>query len=194
MTPRRALLCLSDPAVAAAVAERLLLDGIDIVTAAPDADPDATVRRALESGGLDVVVTDLVSPEPRPFIGTDPTVWFAEVSTALSRPFFLLRSATVALTAGSDARIVLVGNGWAAAADTNSTAASSVQGAGVALVKTLARDLGPHGITVNEVSAPTSSPAPSRAIAAAVSYLVSPLAGATTGQVLTVGTGGELRP
>ena len=88
---------------------------------------------------------------------------------------------------------MLVGAGWTPTGRPGGTAGSAVEGAVVALVKTLARDLGPAGITVNEVVVPAGQDDP-EGVARAVGYLSSPAAGAVVGQLLTVGAGGELRP
>ena len=71
------------------------------------------------------------------------------------------------ISRSADARIVVVGSGWSATELPGATATAAVQGALVALVKTLARDLGPRGITVNEVSVPENVTATPRALAAA---------------------------
>ena len=58
----------------------------------------------------------------------------------------------------------------------------------------LARDLGPDGVSVNELVADPASPRSPEVVAAAVSYLCSDPAGAVVGQLLTLGRGGALRP
>lgn len=182
---RTAVLSLAEGAVRQRVAARLELDG-SIVTDAAELDDDATI---------DAVVLDIRSPSPRRFLENDPAEWFAGVYSALTSPFQLIRSATPALSRSGNGRIVLIGRGWSATGDADSTASAAVHGAAIALMKTLARDLGPAGITVNEVAVPSDpTEADAAAVAAAVGYLVSPLAGATTGQILSVGRGGELRP
>jgi short-subunit dehydrogenase len=99
-----------------------------------------------------------------------------------------------ALRKSGDGRIVLLGSGWSTADRPASTAASAAHGAVVALTKTLARDLGPEGITVNEVVSDSTEPPTPEAVAAAVAYLCGPAAGAMVGQLLTLGSGGALRP
>lgn len=56
----------------------------------------------------------------------------------------------------------------------------------------LARDLGPDGVSVNELVADPASPPSPEVVAAAVSYLCSDPAGAVVGQLLTLGRGGSL--
>jgi NAD(P)-dependent dehydrogenase (short-subunit alcohol dehydrogenase family) len=206
VTTRNALVALSDATQVERVVERLAGDGINValvgdatvpgaaLVVAPHERSTAVARVAKEFGSLDILVTDVVSPAPRRFTESDPADWFSAVHSALSLPFSLIRAAVHELTGGTDARIVVVGHGWASSDDEDSTASAAVQGAAVALVKTLARDLGSAGITVNEVTIPTDPASYAGAIASAVGYLVSPLAGATTGQILTAGSGGEIRP
>ena len=75
-----------------------------------------------------------------------------------------------------------------------SPAAAAAQGALVALTKTLARDLGPDAVAVDQVvTDPEDPPAPA-VVAAAVSYLCGETAGSVVGQLVTLGRGGQLRP
>ena len=90
--------------------------------------------------------------------------------------------------------MVVVGAGWLPTSVPRATAAAAAHGAVVALVKTLARDLGSQGISVNEVVLHPLEPARPEAVARAVSYLAGPHGGAVTGQLVTLGPGGELRP
>jgi NAD(P)-dependent dehydrogenase (short-subunit alcohol dehydrogenase family) len=89
---------------------------------------------------------------------------------------------------------VFPGGGWTAATARTRRPPAAVQGALVALTKTLARDLGPDGVSVNELVADPASPPSPEVVAAAVSYLCSDPAGAVVGQLLTLGRGGSLRP
>jgi NAD(P)-dependent dehydrogenase (short-subunit alcohol dehydrogenase family) len=112
----------------------------------------------------------------------------------LTPAFRAARSAVPALRRSPAGRIVLVGAGWLPADRPDSTAAATVHGALVALTKTLARDLGPDGITVNQVVVDPVEPADPATVAAAVAYLCRPEAGAVVGQLLMVGRGGPVRP
>jgi len=207
-TPRAgtALLSLPPHIDAAAIVARLIADGLRVavigaeVTGAdlilpPATDPEAAVHRVeQELGQISVLITAPGSPPRGRFADCSPSEWLAGVNTALFPAFALVRAATPALTRAGGGRIVLVGTGWSATDLPDATATAAVQGALIALVKTLARDLGPRGITVNEIALPPGVTSASRALAAAVGYLTGAHGEAMIGQVLTLGSGGEVRP
>lgn len=143
---------------------------------------------------LDLLVVDTPVPPTGGFLGSDLQQWYGDVFAAVSRPFLAVRAAAPALRRAGDARVIVIGAGWLPTSVPRSTAASAAHGAVVALVKTLARDLGPQGISVNEIVLHPLEPANPADVARTVSYLAGPHAGAVTGQLVTLGTGGELRP
>lgn len=209
--PRVALVDLVDPEFAEVVVARLVADGMRVAIIGEPvpgaqlvlprsvspvaAELTAAVARIEQQlGTLSVLVCAAGTPPRGRFASTPAPDWFAGVSQALFAPFALIRAAVPALSRTDDARIVVVGSGWSATELAEATATAAVQGALVALVKTLARDLGPRGITVNEVAVPEDAPAGPRALAAAVGYLTGPRAGAMIGQIITAGSGGEVRP
>ena len=180
MGGRTALVSGADEALWAALEERLADDGITVVD------------RPGEQ--LDVLVHRVGVPAPAAFVGADPLAWHRRVMAELTPAFRAVRDATPALRRSRGGRIVLVGAGWLPADRTDSSAAAAVHGALVALTKTLARDLGPAGTTVNQVVVDPADPARPGTVAAAVAYLCRPDAGAVVGQLLTVGRGGPVRP
>ena len=143
---------------------------------------------------LDVLVHVVGVPASSNLVGADPLSWYSAVMAELTPAFRAVRAAVPSLRRSSAGRIVFVGAGWFPADRPGSTAAAAVHGALVALTKTLARDLGPEGIAVNQVVADPAHPADAAAVAAAVAYLCRPEAGAVVGQLLTVGRGGPIRP
>lgn len=205
---RIALVALQDPAQRKVVVARLTADGVRVAVlgqpvdgAVLTVDPGeamASVQRVEdELGALSLLICDAAPPASARFVDTDPADWFAGVQRSMFVPFALIRAAVPALRRAGDSRILLIGNGWGAAQLADSTALAAVQGGLVALMKTLARDLGPDGIIVNKIALPAQSldqPALASALAAAVSYLAGPNGGAMAGQILTLGRGGELRP
>jgi NAD(P)-dependent dehydrogenase (short-subunit alcohol dehydrogenase family) len=192
MTTRAALVQGTDDAVTEALVRRLTADGFRVTVTDPGSEePDAAVA---EIGSLDAVVCAVGQPPRALFPGADPQEWFRGVMATLTPAFRLVRAAVPALRKSDGGRIVLLGSGWSTGDRPASTAASAVHGAVVALTKTLARDLGPEGITVNEVVCDGAEPPAPEAVAAAVSYLCGPTAGAMVGQLLTLGSGGALRP
>ncbi|SEL61843.1 3-oxoacyl-[acyl-carrier protein] reductase [Blastococcus sp. DSM 46786] len=180
MAGRTALVSGADPGLQRALAGRLAVDGLALA--------DDLGER------LDALVHVVAVPPPAPFVGADAGRWSASVMGELTPAFRAVRAAAPALRRSPSGRLVLVGAGWFPADRADGTAAAAVHGALVALTKTLARDLGPDGVTVNQVVVDPASPADASGVAAAVSYLCSPAAGATTGQLVTVGRGGPLRP
>jgi NAD(P)-dependent dehydrogenase (short-subunit alcohol dehydrogenase family) len=192
MTTRAALVQGTDDAVTEALVRRLTADGFRVTVTDPGSEePDAAVA---EIGSLDAVVCAVGQPPRALFPDADPQEWFRGVMATLTPAFRLVRAAVPALRKSDGGRIVLLGSGWSTSDRPASTAASAVHGAVVALTKTLARDLGPEGITVNEVVCDGAEPPAPEAVAAAVSYLCGPTAGAMVGQLLTLGSGGALRP
>lgn len=142
------------------------------------------------SGPLNVTVCELISPAAGTF--SDTPDWARLVADSVAAPFQQVRQVLPQLRRGTDARVIFVIDGWRAAAQPGSTAAVAANGALIALVKTLARDLGDDGITVNAIARDATDN--SSGLPRAISYLASPLAGALTGQILTLGSGGEIRP
>lgn len=180
MADRSALVSGTDPVLLRSLTERLAADGISVV-AGPGSE-------------LDVLVHAVRLPESGSFVGADAGGWYRAVMAELTPAFRAVRDAVPALRRSDAGRIVLIGAGWLPGDRHGNTAAAAVHGALVALTKTLARDLGPDGITVNEVVVDPDAPADPSAVAAAVSYLCRPDAGAMVGQLLTVARGGPLRP
>jgi NAD(P)-dependent dehydrogenase (short-subunit alcohol dehydrogenase family) len=180
MAGRSTLVSGADPALRRALAGRLAADGATLVDEAGER--------------LDALVHVVGSPAPAPFVGTDAGLWSDTVMAGLTPAFQAARAAAPALRRSGSGRLVFVGAGWLPADRADATAAAAVHGALVALTKTLARDLGPDGVTVNQVVVDPGDPADPAAVAAAVSYLCGSAAGAVTGQLLTVGRGGPMRP
>jgi len=203
--PRVALVSLGADAERSAVVAALTRAGVRVavlgtavagsdlaVPLGDDAAAVAAVEREL--GGIDILVVGAATPAPSAFVDADVTQWMTSVHEAISAPFRLMRATAPALRRAGDGRMVLVGAGWGAAGTVNGTAGASVHGALIALTKTLARDLGPDGVLVNEIVVQPGSGPDTGALAAAVVYLASPAGSAVVGQVVTLGRGGEVRP
>ncbi|MGR7025138.1 SDR family oxidoreductase [Geodermatophilus sp. URMC 62] len=194
MAGRNALVRCDAAAVSEALVARLTADGLRVTVVPPGADPDGAVADAARDGGLDVLVCAVARPPEAAFPRADPARWYAGVTVCLTPAFRLARAAAPALRRSGAGRLVFLGGGWTAVDRPRTTAAGAVEGALVALTKTLARDLGPDAVTVNEVVTDPAAPPSPAVVAAAVSYLCGEAAGSVVGQLLTVGRGGPLRP
>ncbi|MCE0488276.1 SDR family oxidoreductase [Ornithinimicrobium sediminis] len=179
---RTALVELEDAAIVESVVGALHLDGYEVYDSGSDLPST-----------LDLLVVDTPVPPAGDFLESDVQRWYDDVRAAVSRPFRLVHAATPALRRSGDARVVVLGSGWIPTS-LRASAAAVAHGAVVGLVKTLARDLGPQGITVNEVVLHPFDPPRPEDVARTVAYLGGTHGGAITGQLITLGSAGELRP
>jgi 3-oxoacyl-[acyl-carrier protein] reductase len=197
---------------AGAEAEFVLGDLADVTVA------DALVAQAVARfGGLDVLVSNAGFADRTTFADVTDAAMTRSVEAIQGAFFRLARAATPQLKAGRDARVVAVSSFVAHAFRTDTTvfAASAAAKAAVeALVRVLAIELAPSGVTVNAVvpgfirkdpgahaaidperlrqqvaSVPLGRVGLPDEVAAAIAFLVSPAAGYITGQALHVNGG-----
>jgi 3-oxoacyl-[acyl-carrier protein] reductase len=225
---------LSAPGVALLIHTRKNRDGAERVAAEAHAAgaeaefvlgdlADATVADALVAqavarfGGLDVLVSNAGFADRTTFADVTDAAMTRSVEAIQGAFFRLARAATPQLKAGRDARVVAVSSFVAHAFRTDTTvfAASAAAKAAVeALVRVLAIELAPSGVTVNAVvpgfirkdpgahaaidperlrqqvaSVPLGRVGLPDEVAAAIAFLVSPAAGYITGQALHVNGG-----
>lgn len=157
-------------------------------------EPEALQRIEQELGPIASLacVTDV--PGTAPFVGSEIDEWSAMVRDALTRPFQMIRASQPSLRRSGSGHIVLIGAGWLPSGRRERTAAAAVHGGLVALVKTLGRELGRDGIAVNEIVFDPDNPPPAAVVADTVAYLCGPYAQAVVGQLVTIGSDGEVRP
>lgn len=168
---RVALLAGLAPAVADATASRLAAAGLHPLTAAADAH--AAVLAALERGSLDVAVCGTGPHPTAPFhepTGEEPPVTAAALR-AVVPAMRRLAEAELADGEARPRRIVLLAPAAFASGTPGESAAAAAGGAAVGLARTLARELGPHHITVNTVLAGNLDPGPQDGVAEAVRQL-----------------------
>jgi 3-oxoacyl-[acyl-carrier protein] reductase len=116
-------------------------------------DIDRAIARAADLlGGLDGLVVNAGPPPARTFADSDDAVWDEAIDLVLRSAVRLIRAATPYLEASGRGRIVVL-TGYGIREPQSVLVASEATRAGVAVVaKALATDLGPAGITVNNIA------------------------------------------
>jgi NAD(P)-dependent dehydrogenase (short-subunit alcohol dehydrogenase family) len=170
-------------------------------------------------GAVDVLVANAAAMEMGPFLMQDPVIWWRQIEVNLSGHFRLVQAVVPQMRARGSGRIVVIASGWGVIGHPNATAYAASKAGLIALAKGLGRELAPQGILTNAIAPsyidteqlgvdaadagisldemrqryreliPTGQLATVEDIAAAVSFLASPGAGAFVGQVLQPGGG-----
>lgn len=119
-------------------------------------DPDAVgaLVQDVEQrfGRLDVVVANHAYMSMAPFIEHDPADWWRVVETNLGGTFHLIRGAVPGMRARGEGRVIVIASGWGVTGWPEATAYAASKAGLVSLVKTLGRELAPHGIIVNGIA------------------------------------------
>jgi 3-hydroxybutyrate dehydrogenase len=149
-----------------AVAERLLADGYDVLSADLNAGPgtpyeaDLTTREgnagavhaALDAfGRLDLVVANAGVQHIAPVRDFPEDRWDTIVALLLTSPFLLAKHAWDALAASGQGRFIAIASAHALAASPYKAAYVSAKHGVLGLIKTLALEGAEHGITANAV-------------------------------------------
>ncbi|MBL5972688.1 MAG: SDR family oxidoreductase [Candidatus Leucobacter sulfamidivorax] len=157
--------------IGAAIAERLRADGFTVVSLdlqRPDAaregivdlvcdiaDPEAVaaaVARAGEEGRIDALVHCAAYQVIAPFAELDPAVWDRTFAVNVRAGFDLVRAVLPGMRAAGRGRIVMITSSSQFTPPPMMTHYIASKGALTGMVRALATELGPMGITVNAVA------------------------------------------
>ncbi len=182
--------------------------------AAPAAAGELVAEVVRAAGPPAVLVANAAAMAMSPFLDQKPADWWRQVEVNLSGHFRLVQAVLPGMRALGGGRIVVIASEWGVIGQANATAYAASKAGLIALTKGLARELGPQGVAANAVAPsyvdteqlrvdaedagigleelrsryrermPVGRLATPEDIAATVSFLASPGAGAFTGQVL----------
>ncbi|MFP6745953.1 MAG: SDR family oxidoreductase [Alphaproteobacteria bacterium] len=146
-----------DPATLAARIAELKVDGHQASTAPFDVSDRAAAAAGLKSviadqGRLDVLVNNAGINRRKPLADLDDDDWYAVIETNLSACFALARHAGTAMAAQGWGRIIMTGSIMGFVARPGVAAYIAAKGGIAALTRSLAVELGPHGVTCNAIA------------------------------------------
>jgi len=206
------------------VAEELRADGVSALGVAADvsdrqAVEDAFAKVRTELGPVQILVTSAGAVDFAPFVEISQQAWQRLIDVNLTGTFHCCQVAVPDMLEASWGRIVMISSSSAQRGSPKMAHYAASKGALISLTKSLAREYGPTGITVNNVppsgietpmqhhsqaaghlppneqmaaSIPVGHLGTGDDIAAAVGFLCSDEAGFITGQVLGVNGGSVL--
>ena len=117
-----------------------------------EAQVDALVKRTVERfGGVDILVANCGGPPPGPFMEHDAERWRRAVDMNLMSAVYLCRAVTPGMVERGWGRIVLMTSISVKQPIDGLILSNSVRAATVGLGRSLANELGPHGVLVNSV-------------------------------------------
>ena len=102
-------------------------------------------------GGLDILIYNAGGPPPGPFESFDDSTWHNAVELSFLNQVRLIRAALPYLKQSKAASILTVTSMSVKQPLTNLVLSNSIRAATVGLTKSLAMELGPHGIRVNSI-------------------------------------------
>jgi len=147
----RVAICARDAAALEATAREIGAHGI-VADLARRGEAEAFVERAAtDLGGVDILVTNAGGPPPGRFEDHTEATWRAAVDLNLLSVVSLVRAAVPHLRRRGGGRIVNLVSIAAKQPIANLVLSNSIRAAVIGLGKTLATELGPDGILVNNV-------------------------------------------
>lgn len=151
----RVALCARDAARLEQTRAELAKSGEVIALRADVSQPDEAARvvgeAAARLGGLDVLVTNSGGPPPGPFSAQDEAAWRGAVDLLLLSTVAMVRAALPHLQRSDQPRIVMIASTSVLRPIGGLVLSNAVRSAVVGLGRTLAVELGAHGVTVNVV-------------------------------------------
>jgi 2-hydroxycyclohexanecarboxyl-CoA dehydrogenase len=127
------------------------------VAAVADVSDSQAVSRMVESvrdaiGPLDVLVANHAYMSMAPFVDHDPEDWWLNLEVNLTGTFFLLRAVIPDMRLQGGGRVVIIASEFGVCGWANATAYAASKSGLISLTKTLGRELGPEGISVNAIA------------------------------------------
>lgn len=127
------------------------------VGAVADVSDSQAVSRMVESvrdaiGPLDVLVANHAYMSMAPFVDHDPEDWWLNLEVNLTGTFFLLRAVLPDMRRQGGGRIVIIASEFGVSGWANATAYAASKSGLISLTKSLGRELGPEGISVNAIA------------------------------------------
>jgi 2-hydroxycyclohexanecarboxyl-CoA dehydrogenase len=116
------------------------------------ADPDAAAAAVAEIGPVDLLIANHAYMTMAPFEAADPGDWARHIDVNLLATAALIELVAPGMRERGFGRIVVTASEWGVIGWPNATAYAASKGGLIALVKSAARALGPHGIAVNAIA------------------------------------------
>jgi 3-oxoacyl-[acyl-carrier protein] reductase len=147
---RRALVTAASRGLGRACAEALAGEGADVFIASRD---EASVKSAAEAiGGLDILVCNAGGPPPGQFEDIEEGAWDTAYQVTLMSAVRLMKTALPHLKRSDQGRIVNITSISVRQPIANLLLSNSLRSAVTAMAKSVSFDVGPHGITVNNLA------------------------------------------
>jgi NAD(P)-dependent dehydrogenase (short-subunit alcohol dehydrogenase family) len=116
------------------------------------ADPEAAAAVVDAIGPVDILVANHAYMTMAPFEAADPADWARTIEVNLLGTAALIDLVAPGMVERGFGRIVVIASEWGVTGWPNATSYAASKGGLIALVKSAARALGPHGVAVNAVA------------------------------------------
>ena len=164
---RRVLVTRAQDFMGPAIAEVFSEEGAEVVTDARDLRPaDAAAALIAETGHIDVLIVNLIAPDPRVILEQDTTedLWQIMFDTMVHPMYRLVHAALPQMRQRRAGKIVVMGSANALRGTNNRSAYSAARGAQASYVRCVGVELAPYNVHINLmaqffVENPTSAPA-----------------------------------